>query len=113
MIVVPINRGKTSLLPLLQNIYSTLRSTVNEAINGVSDYYYFFYKEILHTKKHKKQTRNTHWTSIVNVTIRKVSDYYYFFYEDILRAKKHKKQTSDFYSDIFIRLKSIKSNLYS
>ena len=56
------------------------------------------------------QKRDIHSTSIVNVTIRKVSDY---FCEEILRTKKHKKQSSDFYSDIFIHLKSIKSNLYS
>ena len=71
----------------------------------------FFIKKSCTQKKHKKQTRDIHSTSIVDVTIRRVSDY--FFNEEILRTKKHKKQTSDFYSDIFIRLKSIKSNLCS
>ena len=32
-----------------------------------------------------------------------------FFYEEILHTKKDKMQTSDFHSDIFICLKSIKS----
>ena len=73
--------------------------------------YIFFIKKSYTQKKHKKQTKDIHSTSIVNVTIRTVSDY--IFYEEILRTKKHKKQTNDFYSDIFIHLKSIKSNLYS
>ena len=70
--------------------------------------YIFFIKKSYTQKKHKKQTKAIHSTSIVNVTIRTVSDY--IFYEEILRTKK---QTNDFYSDIFIHLKSIKSNLYS
>ena len=73
--------------------------------------YIFFIKKSYTQKKHKKQTKDILSTSIVNVTIRTVSDY--IFYEEILRTKKHKKQTNDFYSDIFIHLKSIKSNLYS
>ena len=35
---------------------------------------------------------------------------FYFFYEEILHThKKHKMQTSDFHSDVFVRLKNIKS----
>ena len=34
---------------------------------------------------------------------------FYFFMKKFYTQKKHKMQTSDFHSDIFIRLKSIKS----
>ena len=76
---------------------------------GFRLFIFFFIKKSYTQKKHKKQTKDIHSTSIVNVTIKRVSDY--IFYEEIIRTKKHKKQTNDFYSDIFIHLKSIKSNL--
>ena len=81
-------------------------------LSGEFKIFIFFIKKSYTQKKHKKQTRDIHSTSIVNVTTWRVSDFF-FFYEKILCTKKHKKQTSDFYSDIFICLKSIKSNLYS
>ena len=34
---------------------------------------------------------------------------FYFFTKNFYTHKKHKKQTSDFQSDVFIRLKSIKN----
>ena len=47
--------------------------------------------------------------NIINEVLRRNFRPFYFFYEEILHTKKHKKQISDFHSDIFIRLKSIKS----
>ena len=45
----------------------------------------------------------------INEVIKEQFQAFLFFYEEILHTKKHKMQTSDFHSDIFIRLKSIKS----
>ena len=52
---------------------------------------FFFYKEILHTKKYKKQTRHIHSTSMVNVTIRRVSDYFFikkFYAQKNIKSKQ-------------------------
>ena len=49
-------------------------------------------------------------SSNINEVIKEQFQAFLFFYEEILHTqKKHKMQTSDFHSDIFIRLKSIKS----
>ena len=47
-------------------------------LSGEFKIFIFFIKKSYTQKKHKKQTRDIHSTSIVNVTIRRVSDYYFF-----------------------------------
>ena len=46
-------------------------------LSGEFKIFIFFIKKSYTQKKHKKQTRDIHSTSIVNVTIRRVSDYFY------------------------------------
>ena len=49
-------------------------------------------------------------SSNINGVIKEKFQVFLFLYEEILQTqKKHKVQTSDFHSDVFIRLKSIKS----
>ena len=46
-------------------------------LSGEFKIFIFFIKKSYTQKKHKKQTRDIHSTSIVNVTIRRVSDYFF------------------------------------
>ena len=55
-------------------------------------------------------TRSPSISSNINEVIKKViSSLFIFFIKRFYTQKKHKIQTSDFHSDVFIRLKSIKS----
>ena len=64
-------------------------------LSGEFKIFIFFIKKSYTQKKHKKQTRDIHSTSIVNVTIRRVSDFYFFmkkFYTQ--KSIKSKQATS-------------------
>ena len=47
-------------------------------LSGEFKIFIFFIKKSYTQKKHKKQTRDIHSTSIVNVTTWRVSDFFFF-----------------------------------
>ena len=60
-------------------------------LSGEFKIFIFFIKKSYTQKKHKKQTRDIHSTSIVNVTIRRVSDYFFikkFYAQKSIKSKQ-------------------------
>ena len=65
-------------------------------LSGEFKIFIFFIKKSYTQKKHKKQTRDIHSTSIVNVTTWRVSDFFFFFMKKSYAQKsiKSKQATS-------------------
>ena len=67
----------------------------------LGEFVYFFYEDILHTKKACKAPKQRLLRYLL------IGQFIYlFFYEDILHTKKPIKHSSNVYSDIPIRLKA-------